>query len=286
VIEAFTSIVGVVNTILYKLIAFLIILTYFFLSTAVLMMFLNPDDPLKISLANAYVFSLFGGIGGDDFESYSYAGIAIVFGTLIVTVFLLNILIAYLSNVFSRLEDKQRSDDLKEKAQMVMDLEIIKYFFRNCCSKREVKENSDEPLLKDGNHEANKLNRFERKNTINSEENLDDLSSSKYLFIVEQLESDDTTEQTLDDNIYKKVKDLSVYLEKREMKINKNFEILKENQMKMQRESEHKSEEFKKQINENMKMQLSKMEQKADARIDKLESSINSLEKLIRELNK
>jgi hypothetical protein len=92
------------------------ILIYFFLGTTALMMFLNPKCSLKKGLANAYVFSLFGGIEGSDFESYSYAGIPIVFGTLIVTIVLLNILIAYLSNVFSRLEDKQRSDDLKEKA--------------------------------------------------------------------------------------------------------------------------------------------------------------------------
>jgi hypothetical protein len=130
VFDSFTTLIGMINTILQKLVAFVIILVYFFLATGALLIFLNPEGSYKENMANAYVFSLFGGIEGSDFDSFSYAGIAIVFGTAMVTIVLLNILIAFLSNVFSRLEDQQKSNDIKEKAQMILDFEIVPYFFR------------------------------------------------------------------------------------------------------------------------------------------------------------
>lgn len=46
------------------------------------------------------------------------------------TIVLMNILIAYLSNLFSRLEDAQKLNDLKEKAVLILDLEIIVMFFK------------------------------------------------------------------------------------------------------------------------------------------------------------
>lgn len=137
-----------INTIFEKLVAFSIILIYFFLSTAALMIFLNPEGSYKENFANAYVFSLFGGIEGGDFDSFSYSGIAIIFGTVIVTIVLLNILIAFLSNVFSRLEDQQKSNDIKEKAQMVLDLEIVLYFFGKLLRKKRPKVESKKVAVK------------------------------------------------------------------------------------------------------------------------------------------
>jgi hypothetical protein len=119
-----------INTIIQKLFIFFLILIYFFVSSGLLMMKLHPGDSPIISLGNAYVWTFFGGIEGSDFKSFDYAGIAIIFGTVMVTIILLNILIAFLSNLFSRLEDQQKSNDLKEKASMILDLEVIIHFFR------------------------------------------------------------------------------------------------------------------------------------------------------------
>lgn len=106
------------------------ILLYFFGASGLLILKLNPGDTHVLNLGNAYAWTLFGGIEGTDFTKFEYAGIAITFGTVMVTIVLLNVLIAYLSNLFSRLEDQQKSNDLKEKASMILDLEIIVFFFR------------------------------------------------------------------------------------------------------------------------------------------------------------
>ena len=119
-----------INIIIQKLVIFFVILVYFYVSSALLMLRLDPHNNFFENLSNAYVWTLFGGIGGEDFKSYKYAGIAIIFGTIIITVILLNILIAFLSNLFSRLEEQQSVNDLKEKASMILDLEILIYFFK------------------------------------------------------------------------------------------------------------------------------------------------------------
>ena len=130
IINAFTTLIGMINTIIQKLIIFFLILIYFFVTSGLLIMKLNPQENSILSLGNAYVWTFFGGIEGSDFKSYDFAGIPIIFGTVMVTIILLNVLIAFLSNLFSRLEDQQKSNDLKEKASMILDLEIIFHFFR------------------------------------------------------------------------------------------------------------------------------------------------------------
>lgn len=130
IIDSFTTLIGMINTIIQKLIIFFLILIYFFVTSGLLIMKLNPKENSILSLGNAYVWTFFGGIEGSDFESYDFAGIPIIFGTVMVTIILLNILIAFLSNLFSRLEDQQKSNNLKEKASMILDLEVIFHFFR------------------------------------------------------------------------------------------------------------------------------------------------------------
>jgi uncharacterized protein YllA (UPF0747 family) len=118
----------------------------------------------------------------------------------------------------------------------------------------------------------------------------------KYLLIMEELESDNTWDQTLDDNIYKKVKEQSDYLEKMELKINKQLRHIEDRQdqnvRKIHKEITRNNEEIKrtneemKRNNEVMKMQLDQMEMKSNKRLGKLESLMSSLDKFIREKNK
>ena len=130
VIDAFTSLVGMINIIIQKLLVFFIILIYFYVSTAFLMIRLLPENSNRRNFEMAYLWTLFGAIEADDFSSAPYISIAIIFGTIIVTVIMLNILIAYLSNVFSRLEEQQSLNDLREKASMILDMEVILWLFR------------------------------------------------------------------------------------------------------------------------------------------------------------
>jgi hypothetical protein len=130
IINSFTTLIGMINTIIQKLVIFFLILIYFFIGSGILILKLNPNAGPILNMGNAYVWTFFGGIEGDDFLKFDYAGIAMIFGTVMVTIILLNILIAFLSNLFSRLEDKQKSNDLKEKASMILDLEIIVHFFK------------------------------------------------------------------------------------------------------------------------------------------------------------
>jgi hypothetical protein len=245
VFDTFTNTVGMVNTILQELVVFMFILFYFFLSTGVLMMFLNPHYSYKRNIANAYVFSLFGGIEGTDFSLYPFITIPIVFGTIMISIMLLNILIAFLSELFSRLEDKQKSDNLKEKAQMILDVEMIKYFFKRICKKKINKQNGVNAV--DNNNKSNTLQ--------NEEENKfkDPPELEKYLYIVAPFEFEDMIENTVDDNIYRKVKEQSQTLKRIQRKITN---------------------------------QLNQIEEKSLQKIFKVQKSINSIRKLINKMKK
>jgi hypothetical protein len=102
---------------------------------------------LKDALAHAYVFAFFGGVGAEDFTLFEYSAIPIVFSTLIVTVVLMNILIAFLSNAFSKLEEEQKINQLREIGQMLLDLEVIVYFFKYCLTRKAVRFGEYENML-------------------------------------------------------------------------------------------------------------------------------------------
>lgn len=133
VIDAFTTLIGMVNTIVVKLIVFFVIIFYLYFGIVLVMIKLSDRKSISESFESAYFWLLFGGVGGEDFTEDSpikFPAIPIIFGTLMITIVLLNILIAYLSNLFSKLEEQQHVDDLREKASMILDLEIIVYFFK------------------------------------------------------------------------------------------------------------------------------------------------------------
>jgi paraquat-inducible protein B len=190
-------------------------------------------------------------------------------------------------------------------------MEIIKYFFTNTCKKKKDDDILNEPLPNDGKNGGDNVEILEHKNRKSIHQ---DLGKEKYLYIIEKLEPEETIDPTLDDNIYKKVKEQLAYFKKMELKIKKNLDIVKENQKKIQIEIKNinnneqmkreikKSnddiiknikEEMKKQINEEMnknnkeiRLQLNKMEEDSNNRIDKLEKSFSSLDQLIRGLIK
>ena len=105
------------------------VVVYFFCAFVFLMIGISPEDQRIISVRNIYIWTVFGGIDDATFDTH-LSFIVVVLGTLLVSVVLLNILIAYLSNLFSSLEETQILDDLREKASFVFGIEIILRFFR------------------------------------------------------------------------------------------------------------------------------------------------------------
>jgi hypothetical protein len=112
---------------------------------------LNGPDKIWESLQAAYVWILLGGVETGSFGEFQYASIIIYSGTILITTILLNVLIAYLSNIFGRLEDQQFVNDLREKSSMVLDYEIIAYFFKLVFSRKVSRYTSHRKLLKQRN---------------------------------------------------------------------------------------------------------------------------------------
>jgi len=130
IINSFTSLVDMVNVIIVRLFVFFFILFYFFITTSLLITFLSPEGFKDESFIYSYIWAIFGGVEGGDFEKYRFDAIPIAFGTLIVMIVLLNILIGLLSSIYCALENQQKSNDIRQKASMLLDLEVIVHFFK------------------------------------------------------------------------------------------------------------------------------------------------------------
>ena len=87
-----------------------------------------------------YYWTLFAGIDDNAFN-VQLSVIPILFGTIIISVILMNILIAYLSNEYSRLEEKQVLEGLKTKALFNLDIEIIIALFKRISKRNRIKNN-------------------------------------------------------------------------------------------------------------------------------------------------
>lgn len=129
IFDAFTTLVGIINTIIKELVVFFSILFYAYLCVVIVMIKLDNSNNITLRFQDVYYWVLLGGIEGDAFE-VEFSAIPIVFGTLFITIVLLNILIAYLSNLFSRLEDQQKVSALKERASLILDFELVVRMFK------------------------------------------------------------------------------------------------------------------------------------------------------------
>lgn len=83
----------------------------------------SPDSQIKF-FRNAYIWILFGGVGEEDFE-LEWSAVPLVFSGILVSVLILNIIIAYLSNEFSRLEELQFVNNWKQKALQNLNFDLI-----------------------------------------------------------------------------------------------------------------------------------------------------------------
>jgi hypothetical protein len=129
IFDTFTTLVGMINKIISELIVFFAVLFYAYFTIVVLMLKLDSTDNFNLRFQDVYYWVFLGGVEGDAFD-IKFSHIPVIYGTLIITIVLLNILIAYLSNLFSRLEDQQRVNGLKERAFLILDFELMVRLFK------------------------------------------------------------------------------------------------------------------------------------------------------------
>lgn len=141
--DSFTSMIGMINTIVGESVAFFAMLFYAYFVIFFLLIRVDPGDGVLNKLRDAYIFTLFGGVEQDHFEA-KYIFFPIVIGTMIVTIILLNVLIAFMSNVYNRMELRQEITSLKEKASMLLDLEVYMSLFKKLVEKAKGKFNDPE----------------------------------------------------------------------------------------------------------------------------------------------
>lgn len=129
IFDAFITLVGIINIIIFRLLAFFGILLYAYFAVGLLMLKLDNADRASLRFQDVYYWVFLGSVEGEAFDvEFSY--LAIVFGSLFITIVMLNILIAFLSNLFSRLEDQQKVNSLRQKALLVLDFELFARLFR------------------------------------------------------------------------------------------------------------------------------------------------------------
>lgn len=141
--DSFTYMIGMINTIVGESAAFFTTLFYAYFVVFFLLIRVDPGDDILNKLRDAYIFTLFGGVEQDHFEA-KYIFFPMVIGTMIVTIILLNILIAFMSNIYNREEERQEITSLKEKASMLLDLEVYISLFKKIFEKVKGKYNNED----------------------------------------------------------------------------------------------------------------------------------------------
>ena len=159
---------------------------------------------------------------GDDFTTQSYVTIAVVFGTVIVTIVMLNILIAFLSNEFSRLQDEQKINDLKEKASMMLDMEVILWFFKYIITRKITKLRDLQCKFEDHNIKRMAHGEYKTLNMNDKERSL--IMNRRKLCIVKTVES----EEKMNEDQLMKSKQVST-----NNNMNKKMNVLSENYEKL-----------------------------------------------------
>ena len=141
--ESFTSMIGIINTIVGESLSFFGVLFYTYFVIFFLLFRVDPGDGFINKMRDAYIFTFFGGVEQDHFEA-KYIFFPLVMGTMIVTIILLNVLIAFMSNVYNKMEALQNSLSLKEKASMLLDLEVYISLFKKIGDRCKLKKKSIE----------------------------------------------------------------------------------------------------------------------------------------------
>jgi hypothetical protein len=205
IFDVFTSLVGMIIIILKRLMIFFLLLIYMYLCSSVLLIKLIGNVDIIKTLGDVYYWIILGSIEDYAFD-VSYAAIPIVLGSLFVTIILLNILIAYLSNLFSRLEEQQRVQEMKERAGLILDIEVFVMFFKYGITGKNKLRNEFEMekyrrMLKGKDQSSGVNMQTKRKTKILKHY----LSKEKYLYIFKKI---NLAKDLSEENIYQRIKTL------------------------------------------------------------------------------
>jgi hypothetical protein len=205
IFDVFTSLVGMIIIILQRLMVFFLLLLYMYLCSSVLLIKFIGNDDITKTLGDVYYWIILGSIEDYAFE-VSYAAIPIVLGSIFVTIILMNILIAYLSNLFSRLEEHQRVQEMKERAGLILDIEVFVMFFKYGITGKNKLRNEFEMekyrrMLK-GKEQSVQVSMKTKQKTKTLKHYL---SKEKYFYIFKKI---NLAKDLSEENIYQRIKNL------------------------------------------------------------------------------
>ena len=210
IFDIFTSLIGMVTIIVRRLIVFFLLLFYTYLGVSFLMIKLGGAENRSIFFRDVYYWIMLGSVEDNAFE-VSFSAIAVVLGSMFVTIVLLNILIAYLSNLFSRLEEQQKVQELRERAALILDMEVLVMFFKYFITGKITLRNQ---------YEFEKYKRMLKSSSANNTISLKDkqtsknlrkyMSKEKYYYVFKKINLEKGLNE---ENLYQKVKYLSKSVE-------------------------------------------------------------------------
>lgn len=153
-----------------------------------------------------YYWIFLGSVEADDFAT-PYTAMPIIFGSLFTTIILLNILIAFLSNEFSRLEEQQRVQELRERASLIMNFEVLVMFFkykltRKIQLRRSFEREKYQRMLRPIKESELNLSPAQKKSAKRLKEYM---RHEKFLYIFRKV---DLEADFVEENLYHKVKNL------------------------------------------------------------------------------
>jgi len=137
--------IGIINTIVGESLSFFGVMFYAYFVILFLLYRVEPSDTFLNKMRDAYIFTFFGGVEQDHFEA-KYIFFPMFVGTMVVTIILLNVLIAFMSNVYNKMEMQQSFISLKEKASMLLDLEVYISLFVKMRNKMKTSGKSEEEI--------------------------------------------------------------------------------------------------------------------------------------------
>ena len=184
---------------------FFLLLIYMYLCSSVLIIKFTGNVNIVKTMGDVYYWIILGSIEDYAFD-VPYAAIPIVLGSLFVTIILLNILIAYLSNLFSRLEEQQRVQEMKERAGLILDIEVFVMFFKYGITGKNKLRNEFEMekyrrMLK-GKDQITQFNMQTKRKTKMLKHYL---SKEKYLYIFKKI---NLAKDLSEENLYQRIKTL------------------------------------------------------------------------------
>ena len=238
IFDMFTSLVGMIIIILKRLTVFFLILVYLYLCSSVLVIKLTGTLTITKTFGDVYYWIILASIEDYAFD-VPYAAIPIVIGSIFVTIIIINMLIAYLSNLFSRLEEQQRVQELTERASLILDMEVFVMFFKYFITgkvklRKKFEIEIYKQMLKGNSNTGNNIGMSSKKKTKSLREYL---AKEKYLYIFRRV---NWSKDLAEENIYQRIRTLE-----------KNIQMLGSLVVKRSRAHEAQIEEILKIVQSN-----------------------------------